>query len=107
MNQQPFQDALVTSQVRAAQAPGVVTLSEAPLDQLAALPHQSLATTAANATTIRIRRVTRFLVTGLSRDFNHGLLRNIGPDSERWAKEARLELNQMLQLVLTLNGNTK
>ncbi len=43
VDQQPFEDVGVAAKVRATHPSGVITMSEAPFDELPALPHQPFA----------------------------------------------------------------
>jgi len=54
MDQQPLEDVVVFSQVRAPHAAGLVAVGECSLDQLAALPQQPLALRPLQPLSIRI-----------------------------------------------------
>src|SRR5260370_18947328 len=52
MDQQPLEDVLVTAQMRAAHAAGVIDMRERPFDPFATLAHQASAASAANPSAI-------------------------------------------------------
>ena len=58
VNQQPFEDVDVPTKMGPPHAAGVIAVREAPLDQLAAFPHQPFATNAANTAAVGVYRIT-------------------------------------------------
>src|SRR5690606_30759525 len=57
MDQQPFEDVLVSSKMRPPHPAGVIAMSEAPFDQFAALAHQPPAAPAPYSPPVRVHRV--------------------------------------------------